>query len=124
MTYKSIQANKVLQYVKKKYGTEPEFLWRKFPGNAILRHKSSSKWYAALLTISERKLGLDGDTDIDILDLKCEPKLIHFVIDRKKIFPGYHMNKNNWVTIILDGRIKDKALFALIDASYDLSAAK
>lgn len=122
MAFSGIQANKILQHVKKKYGTKPEFLWRKSPGNAILRHKDNSKWYAALLNIKKNKLGLDGSDNIDIINLKCDPDVINFIIDNKKFFAGYHMNKRHWITIILDGKIKDKEVFYLIGLSYDLTA--
>ncbi|MCL1973154.1 MAG: MmcQ/YjbR family DNA-binding protein [Endomicrobia bacterium] len=124
MAFNGIQTNKVLKYVKKKYETEPEFLWRKFPNNAILRHNKNSKWYAALLNISPKKLGIDGNENIDILNLRCDPLVINFIMDGKNFFPGYHMNKSHWVTIVLNGAIKDTKLFSLIDASYNLTADK
>ena len=38
--------------------------------NAIWRNKINKKWYSALLIISERKLGLESDKIIDIIDLR------------------------------------------------------
>ena len=124
MAFNSPGINKVLRYVKKKYGTEPEFLWARFPNNAILRHKNSSKWYAAVLIVPKQKLGIAGEGSIDILDLKCDPVLIGSLIDRKSIFPGYHMNKEHWITVLLDGSIRDKEVFGLIDLSYDITEGK
>ena len=42
----------------------------------------------------------------------------------EKIFAGYHMNKNSWITIKLDGSIKIEKIFELIDNSYKLSLEK
>lgn len=42
----------------------------------------------------------------------------------KVVFPGYHMNKKSWITIILDGAMKTKRICELIDNSYALSSAK
>jgi len=36
------------------------------------------------------------------------------------IKPGYHMNKDNWNTIYLDGNLDDGFIKELIDISYDL----
>ena len=36
------------------------------------------------------------------------------------ITPGYHQNKDNWNTIILDGSIPDKDIKMMIAESYDL----
>jgi predicted DNA-binding protein (MmcQ/YjbR family) len=38
------------------------------------------------------------------------------------IFPAYHMNKNNWITIWLDGTLPNGLIFELIKKSYLLSA--
>lgn len=124
MAFNSPGLNTVLKYVKTQYGTEPEFLWAKFPNNAILRNKSNSKWYAAMLIVPKQKLGISGEGTVDILDLKCDPALIGSLIDRKSIFPGYHMNKENWITVLLDGSVKDSAIYALIDKSYEITKAQ
>ncbi len=123
MAFDSPGIRKVLSYVKKQYGTEPEFLWAKFPDNAILRHKDNAKWYAALLIVPKRKLGIAGEGTADILDLKCDPVLIGSLIDGRSIFPGYHMNKEHWITVRLDGSLEDKDIFALIDMSYEITKA-
>lgn len=35
------------------------------------------------------------------------------------ITPGYHMNKKNWNTILIDGSISKKEILKLIDHSYN-----
>ncbi|HVI41112.1 MAG TPA: MmcQ/YjbR family DNA-binding protein [Anaerovoracaceae bacterium] len=37
-----------------------------------------------------------------------------------EIVPGYHMNKDNWNTIYLDGNLSEDLINELIDISYDL----
>ena len=61
---------------------------------------------------------LDGDPTVN---LKCDPALAIELRERySSVIPGYHMNKKHWNTIILDGSIPDKEVFAWIDHSYDL----
>ena len=36
----------------------------------------------------------------------------------KSIIPGYHLNKEHWSTIILDGTVEDELICQLIDESY------
>ena len=50
--FKSEQAKQVIKYIKEKYENEPEFLWAKFAGNAVFRHKENNKWYGALLKVN------------------------------------------------------------------------
>ena len=47
--FKSAQAKGIICYVREKYGDELEFLWEKFPDNAIWRCKDSEKWYGILV---------------------------------------------------------------------------
>lgn len=121
MKFKSEQAKKIIEYVKAKYNSDLEFLWKKFPNNAILRNKVNSKWYAALLVVPKQRLGIEGDGEIEILDFKGNPEKSGILIDCKKFFPGYHMDKKHWITAVLDGSIQDKKLFELIDASYNIT---
>lgn len=122
--FKSKQAKKIIKYIKIKYNDDLEFLWKKFPENAVWRNKTNNKWYGALLIISERKLELESDKIVDIIDLRYSKDKIKEIIDNNKIFAGYHMNKDSWITIKLDDSIKTETIFELIDNSYNLSLEK
>jgi predicted DNA-binding protein (MmcQ/YjbR family) len=39
------------------------------------------------------------------------------------VLPGYHMNKEHWNTVVLDGSVPDEELRAWIDESYALVVA-
>jgi len=98
-----------------------EFLWEKSPKNAVVRRKSSKKWYAVILTVSKRKLNLDSDEIIEVINLHNIVEEIKKLIDNKKYFPAYHMNKKYWCTICLDGTVEVKEIYKLIDISYELA---
>lgn len=122
--FKSAAAKAVIRYVAEKYDTPLEFLWKKFPDNAVYRRKDNRKWYAAILTVAKSKIGLEGAGNIEILDLRIEPALLEQTVDNKKFFPGYHMNKKSWYTICLDGSVDDEEIFKRIDDSYELAKKK
>lgn len=122
--FKGKQEKEIISYVKKKYGDDLEFLWDKFPTDAVLRNKINSKWYAAVLTINENKLVANTDNLITIIDLRCHKEKINEIVDNNKIFKGYHMNKNNWITIKLDGSMPTKEICNMIDESYKISLTK
>ena len=122
--FKSKQAKEIIKYIKEKYNDDLEYLWKKFPNNAIWRNKTNHKWYGALLVLPENKLGIDSDQIIEIIDLRYQKDKIKEIIDNQKIFAGYHMNKNSWITIKLDGSMDNKEIFKLIDNSYQLSLEK
>ena len=55
------------------------------------------------------------------INLKCDPETaIELREMYEAVIPGYHMNKNHWNTVILDGTIKVKELKEWIKNSYNL----
>ena len=122
--FKAPQTNRLIEHVRGKYGDELQYLWKKFPDNAVYRRKDNQKWYAAILTVAKSKIGLKGTGNIEILDLRIEPAQMEQTIDNKKFFPGYHMNKKSWYTICLDGSVEDEEIFKRIDDSYELAKKK
>lgn len=119
--FKSTQAKEIICYVREKYGDELEFLWEKFPDNAIWRRKDNEKWYGILLTVKASKLALDGDTMNEILDLRIKAEDIETTVDNQRFFMGYHMNKKHWYTLLLNGAIPTEEIFRRIDESYLLA---
>ncbi len=119
--FRSKQTIAVIEYVRKRYGNELEFLWEKFPDNAVWRRKDTHKWYGAILTVSMRKLGLSSNDIVEIIDLRLNPEQMIKTIDNKKYFPGWHMNKKSWYTIILDNSVPTEELYRRIDESYVLA---
>ena len=120
--FKSVQAKKVIKYVNEKYNDDLEYLWEKFPNNAIFRNKNNNKWYVLLLVLPESKLKLESDKIIDVLNLRYDKN--ENIINNQNIFEGYHMNKKNWITIKLDGSVNLNKIYKLIDNSYNISLKK
>ena len=116
-----ISREDILQYAKQQYGTDPEYLWIRFPNYAVLRQKENGKWYAAIMDVPAKRLGLNGDTKIDILDIKCDPAIIGSLRKSKGFLPAYHMNKDTWITILLDGSVPKAEVLALLNLSYDIT---
>ena len=119
--FKTDYTNEIINYIKNKYGDELEFLWKKSPKTAVIRRKSTKKWYAVILTISKRKLNLDSDELVEVINLHNSPEEIEKLMDNKRYFPAYHMNKKHWCTICLDGTVELKEVYKLIDISYELA---
>lgn len=117
----------ILAYVKKEYGTTPVHLWKSNPDYEVLRHeaeqgKGKGKWYALIMDIRRETLGLDGEGVIGIMNVKCDPEMIDLLRMSKGYLPAYHMNKNHWITVLLDGTVPLDSIKQLIDESYALTA--
>lgn len=111
----------ILQYAFETYGTKPEHLWEKYPTHEVLRHCGNAKWYGLLTDISRQKMGLEGDGMVDILVIKGEPDMIALLVGQRGFAPAYHMNKTHWITVLLDGSLKDDEIYSLLDLSYELT---
>ena len=112
----------IVQYAKNTYGTEPERLWAKFPDYAVLRRADSGKWYAVLMDIPRDRLGLSGMGNASIMNVKCDPAMVGSLRGKAGYFPAYHMNKANWVTVLLEGQVCQDEILYLLDCSYGLTA--
>ncbi len=121
---KSNQTKLIIKYIKNKYGDELEYLWESTPNNAIARNKINNKWYLAILTIEKKKLGINEEGKVEIIDLRLEKDKLEQLVDNKNYFPGYHMNKKHWFTIILDDLVNIEEIYNHIDNSYRLSINK
>ena len=62
------------------------------------------------------------DTDLfTSVNLKCDPERAVELRERYAgIVPGYHMNKQHWNTVLIDGSVPAKLLLELADHSYEL----
>ena len=118
------QQKRIMRYIEERYGGEPEHLWTKYPDYAVFRHPGSQKWYAAFLIVPRNKLGLDGTEAAPVLDVKCSPLMIGSLLSEKGFLPAYHMNKNTWITILLDESVPDDKICSLLEFSYDSVAPK
>lgn len=112
---------RLIEYVREKYGRELEFLWEKFDDNAIWRRADTGKWFAGVFTVSRRKLGLESDERAEIINLRLPPEEMPALIDGKRYFGGWHMNKRHWYSIVLDGSVEFEELCGRIDVSYTLA---
>lgn len=112
----------LFQWVKLEYGTEPEYPWKDL--NAVLRRADNDKWYGVILSVAGRKLGLEDDNTIDVINLKSDPMLIGSLRGQKGYFPAYHMNKEKWISVLLGDAGLDEPIKNLLALSYELTAPK
>ena len=106
-------------YICSVFGCRAEHLWEKYPHFAVYRQQDSGKWFAVIMNIAKAKLGLPDEGRMDIVNLKCDPLLLGSLIDGKSFFPAYHMNKKNWISVVLDENTDNDTLMFLLQSSYN-----
>ncbi len=106
------------EYIFNEYGVKPEYLFK--DDTAIFRNPNNKKWFCAILQIPARKLGINSKEPVQIINLKNHPANVAMLLSAKGIFPAYHMNKENWLTILIGGDIPLGMIIDLIDQSYQI----
>lgn len=106
------------------YSIEPDHPFAMDDVSCVFRHSDNHKWFALTMNIPYRTLGLPGDGNVDILNIKCDPILIGSLRGKPGFRPAYHMNKDKWITILLDGSADRNDIIPLLAMSYDLTANK
>lgn len=114
----------IKQYILETYAATSDCPWDKNPNFEVFRNVGSKKWFALFMDIPQRYLGLKSDTISDVMNVKCDPILIGSFCKEKGIFPAYHMNKNHWISVLIDGTVPDERLKMLINISFEATAPK
>ena len=69
-------------------------------------------------------LQIDREGCADIIDVKCSPLMMGPYLQQPGILPGYHMNKDHWLTILLDGTAEEEIIKELLEISYEMTKGK
>jgi len=120
----SKQSNRIAKLIQEKYKDDPIFKWEKFPGYGVFENKITKKWYAMILNIDHKKIDSKKTGEVEILNIKQNPDKIKELQKQDGFYPAYHMNKTNWITILLNDTIQDQELMDFISESYSYSFNK
>ena len=118
------QANRLAQKIYDTYGDVPTFPWDKFDGYGVFKNPDNDKWYALVMNISKNKLNKDLSGEVDVANIKLDESKIVDLLSQKGFYPAYHMNKKNWISIVLDDTISDDVLFSLLEESHSFTLGK
>ena len=112
------------KYINETYDILQEYPWDDSPSYTTFKHKNNKKWFALIMNVSYRKIGIEKEGIVDVINLKNIPEMIGGLRKDKGILPAYHMNKEHWITVLLDGIVSKEKICNLIDISYDLTINK
>lgn len=109
-----------IAWIKSKFGAEPDYPWSDDAPYSFVFRCPNEKWFALVMRIKYRQLGLAGDENVWVVNMKADQDAIPNLIDRKSIFPAWHMNKKHWITILLTAVTDFDKLCELTEKSYNL----
>lgn len=117
--------DRLFDYIKGKYDTDPEYPWMRYPDYAVFRHAENQKWFGIVMNVSRGKLGLSGDETVDVLNVKLsDPFLVDILIRQPGYVRGYHIRRGNWVSVLLDGTVPFEECCGWLDESCLTTAPK
>jgi predicted DNA-binding protein (MmcQ/YjbR family) len=88
--------------------------------------KVKNKMFATISLGTGNEKGTDGKMKgFFSMNLKCDPDEALILRDIfPSVIPGYHMNKTQWNTVIIDGTVPQGEIERMIDNSYMLVVSK
>ena len=104
------------------YGTSSDYPFDDWMESAVLRHTDNQKWYAIVMRVSRRKLGLDSDEEVDMVNLKLPTEMFGSFGATDGVYPAYHMNKRHWISVILPDATDELVQF-LVNVSFEATKA-
>ena len=103
--------------------TLPDYPFDDWMESAVFRHVDNKKWYAIVLRVSRRKLGIDSDEVIDVANLKLPTEMFGSFGAADGVYPAYHMNKLHWISVALPDAPSDTVQF-LLNVSFEATKDK
>ena len=108
-----------IAWIKTQFDAETDYPWPDTPDYCVFRCPNE-KWFALIMKIKYRQLGLTGDEEVWVVNMKACQDEIPNLIDKKSIFPAWHMNKKHWITVLLTAATDFEKLCGLTQKSFEL----
>ncbi len=118
------QSNRITNLIIQKYGNAPEFLWKTTPGTGVFRNPETKKWYLLVTDIDRNKIQKNKKGLVEIALIKQSCENVEKRLKQEHIYPGWHMNKKYWITVILDESLSDNEIMELIEESHSFTEKK
>lgn len=91
----------------------------------VFRHGDTGRWFGLLLKAPRPAVGLQGEGSTWVLNLKCDPLVSYGVMQVcPDIVPAYHMNKQHWISLRLQGEVPENMLSMLLEMSWALTGKR
>ena len=110
--------------MREEFNCEPDYPFAGDFESAVFRHKDNLKWFAIVMTVDAKKLGIGAFGELDIVNLKCTNEDRERLTNNENVLPAYHMNKDSWITVALDGSVPDEKIKMLLSESYNATTSK
>ena len=112
--------SQILAFAEQNLGCKTDSPWVKTPNYVVMRHALSKKWAGIIMDIPACYIGVGEDEIIDVMNVKLDPLLIASLRNEEGYAPAWHMSKEHWLTVRLDGTVPVEQACALLEMSNAL----
>ena len=123
----SNQANRLTKLIEEKYHELSDFPFSDphIVNYGVFRYHGNQKWYGLIMNVSKSVFGHYNKEDyVDVINVRIDEEKREEILKNKNIYPSYHMNKQKWVSIILDDTYSDDKVMEYIDYSRNFMIGK
>lgn len=114
------QANRIADALLQKFGETPDDPWQdKYPGIGVFRLQENKKWYALIMNRDGACIQHPG-IRCDIMTFRAGAKRSEELSQTPGFLPGYHMNRQNWMSVVLDDTVPDSVILEELSAARAL----
>ena len=131
------QPNRIAGLVADEFAVEPDNPFDKIDNAGVFRHPASGKWFALIMKVQRGRLDYSGKSEpshrsehreglsprdpgklIEALNIKIDPDSLDSLLEEPGLHRCYHMNKKQWITVVLDETVADERVMELIRESF------
>lgn len=94
--------------------------WQKFPDYITAKEPLSGKRFVIFMNVPGDRIGLADGSDVQIMNVKADPDFISLIAGNDGYAPAYHMNKEHWLSVRLDGSVPYDEVMSLIRHSFEM----
>lgn len=116
------QSNRIARALRERFGEVPDHPFETAEEYGVFRYPPNRKWYGLIMFIPQNKLeeqAGDPAEMIEILNVKIPPETREELLKSDGIYPCYHMNRDNWVSVAMDDRLPDDRILDLLRRSRE-----
>ena len=85
-----------------RYDIAPDYPWNNLPDACVFRHAGNRKWFCLFMPVPAHVLGREGEALVPLINVKARPEMVGSLRSMSGILPAYHMNKEHWVSVLLE----------------------
>ena len=115
---------KLCKIIEEEYGITADYPFaNEWSPSPVFRHKGNKKWFAIAMNIPKCRVSGNSDERVWVMCVKCDQIIKPALLEKKGFYPAYHMNKQHWISLILEEADDEDLKFA-VSMSYDLTKGK